>query len=624
MQPVPSLSQGNATQASTSAEITSFPVPLTLAVIGICVLPFFLNLFGVDFASDSAHLSSETAARLSTSQLKEAMHHALAGSYTHTILEWSAFCTAIFTVLLASACYANKPDVATPILAVALLCAGIMDAFHTLAADRLVSAVADNGNLIPFTWALCRLFNALICIMGTSLLLFGNLGRNWKFNSTFVAITSSVFMALAYVTIQICAKSHNLPQTTFPDAVITRPWDIYPLFLFVGAGIWLYPAFYRRYPSIFSSALIVSTIPNVATQLHMAFGSTALFDNHFNIAHFLKIIAYFVPLTGLVLDYVYTYRALAQGNMVLSREINERKAAEGRLKNALADLKEAQVQLIQSEKMSGLGQMVSGIAHEINNPVNFIHGNLKYLSDCVNDLLSLSTHYQTIYPEPPEPLYSELEDVDLPFLQTDIPKLLQSMEVGTERIREIVKSLRTFSRLDEADYKPADIHQGLESTLLILQHRLQATPERPAVQLIRQYDKLPLVACYAGQLNQVFMNIMANALDAMEASDQARTAEEMAQVPSVLTLTTQILPEEAVVITISDNGPGMPESVMDKIFDPFFTTKPVGKGTGLGMSISHQIITEHHHGSLTCASTPGEGTIFTIKIPTAQPEDRSK
>ena len=344
----------------------------------------------------------------------------------------------------------------------------------------------------------------------------------------------------------------------------------------------------------------------------MAFGSTALFDNHFNIAHFLKIIAYLVPLTGLILDYVYTYSALEKRNNEFSIEIHERKATESKLQLALTDLKQTQVKLIQSEKMSGLGQMVSGIANEINNPVNFIHGNLKYLTTCVDDLLSLSRIYQESYPQPPEAVQQELEDVDLDFLQTDIPKLLKSMDVGTQRIREIVKSLRNFSRLDEAAVKDADIHDGIESTLMILQHRLQATSDRPAVEVVRSYGELPIVECYAGQLNQVFMNIIVNALDAMESGNYSQT-------PSKLQLTTEYHhAQQEVVISIGDNVGGIPNEILNRIFDPFFTTKPVGKGTGLGMSISHQIVTEHHQGTLTCHSTLGQGTKFMITIPIAQ------
>ena len=595
--------------------VSTFPRPLIALVVGVCFLPSILNLFGVDFASDTLTLSSETVGGYSTPQLQEAVHFALAGSYTHTILEWSAFCTAIFTALLAFARFANKPDVATPILGVALLCAGIMDAFHTLAADRLVEAVADNDNLIPFTWALCRLFNALIGIVGTGLLLVGNFSKSWRFNSTLVGTVSAVFVLLAYVTIRVCASSQNLPETTFPNAFITRPWDILPLFLFLGAGIWLYPAFYRKYPSIFSSALIVSTIPNVATQLHMAFGSTALFDNHFNVAHFLKIIAYLVPLTGLILDYVYTYSALDRRNKEFAVEIYERKAAETQLQAALRELKHAQVQLIQSEKMSGLGQMVAGIAHEINNPVNFIHGNLKYLGATVEDLLGLSLLYQKTYPNPPDTIQQKLEEVELDFVQSDVPKLLRSMQVGTERIQEIVLSLRVFSRLDESEIKQADIHEGIESTLMIVQHRLQAAGDRSAVEVERCYGQLPLVECYAGQLNQVFMTIIVNALDAMERCSHAEGAIACRK----LTLSTRFDSEQKkVTISIGDNGRGIPESILNKIFDPFFTTKPVGKGTGLGLSISHQIVVEHHKGCLSCISTVSEGTEFIITIPVTQ------
>ena len=279
--------------ASVPAPPPRLPKLLTGVIILTCVLPFLFNIFGVSFASNPIPLDAESVGQLLPQELTERMHKALVGSYTHTILEWSAFCTAIFTTLLAFAHFNIKKDAITPILGIALLCAGLMDAFHTLAADRLIEAVADNRNLIPFTWALCRLFNALISIVGVSIFLVTNVGRtHWKRSSLFVAVVSSIFIVLAYVTIQICANTANLPQTTFPDSIFTRPWDVLPLILFVFSGVWLYPTFYRNHPSLFYQALIISAIPNVVTQAHMAFGSTALFDNHFNVAQFLKIIAY--------------------------------------------------------------------------------------------------------------------------------------------------------------------------------------------------------------------------------------------------------------------------------------------------------------------------------------------
>ena len=491
-----------------------------------------------------------------------------------------------------------------------------MDAFHTLAADRLIEAVADNRNLIPFTWALCRLFNALITMIGVSIFLISNAGKiQWKRSSLFVVTISSSFMLLAYFTIHVCANTSHLPQTTFPDAVLTRPWDVIPLVLFLISGIWLYPKFYRKHPSLFSHALIISAIPNIVTQAHMAFGSTALFDNHFNIAHFIKIIAYLVPLAGLVLDYIHTHEALEQKNLEFLLEIQERKSTERTLQKTLKDLKNTQVQLIQTEKMSGLGHMVSGVAHEINNPVSFIHGNLTHLEEYITDLLGLTRLYQQTYPDPPGVIQEELEDIDLAFLAEDAPKVLDSMKMGTSRIRDIVKSLRTFSRFDEANCKPTDIHDGLDSTLVILCSRLLSTANRPAIEVVRHYGEMPLIECYAGELNQVFMHILTNGIDAID----ARYLTSSSIPPGCLTIRTTLTDDRHdVVISIADNGIGMSQDTLRKIFDPFFTTKPVGQGTGLGMSISHQIITDHHQGTLTCTSTVDQGTEFHIRIPVSR------
>ncbi|RMF67667.1 MAG: GAF domain-containing protein [Cyanobacteria bacterium J069] len=288
------------------------------------------------------------------------------------------------------------------------------------------------------------------------------------------------------------------------------------------------------------------------------------------------------------------------------------------LQQALQELQRTQAQMVQSEKMSSLGQLVAGIAHEINNPVNFIHGNLAHARTYVQDLLSLTDLYQQEHPTPTPAIARHAEAIDLEFLREDLPKLLASMRVGTERIHEIVRSLRIFSRLDEAESKPVDIHDGIDSTLMILHNRLKPRSGREEIQVIKEYGTLPPIECYAGQLNQVFMNILSNAIDALEERDQQRPIEVQKQQPSTIWIKTQTWPDDQVSIHIIDNGNGIPPAIKQRIFDPFFTTKAVGKGTGMGMSISYQIVAEKHGGKLECFSEPGQGTEFVIHIPIYQ------
>lgn len=298
--------------------------------------------------------------------------------------------------------------------------------------------------------------------------------------------------------------------------------------------------------------------------------------------------------------------------VAIHNDITERKRTElclvqqaKDLEHAFSELQQTQTRLVQTEKMSSLGQLVAGIAHEINNPVNFIYGNVKPATRYVDSLVSLLKQYQHYYPNPPEEISEDLEDLDFDFITGDLLNLLSSIKLGSERIRQIVSSLRTFSRKDEAERKEVDIHDGLDSTLMILGHRLKEQQNRKAIAVEKEYSDLPTIFCYAGQLNQVFMNILSNAIDALETVQSPKLAISTAFTDGQLT------------ICISDNGSGMSDKVRSQIFNPFYTTKPIGKGTGMGLSISYQIVTEKHSGSLICESDVGIGTTFTIQIPQA-------
>lgn len=287
------------------------------------------------------------------------------------------------------------------------------------------------------------------------------------------------------------------------------------------------------------------------------------------------------------------------------------------LKQTLQNLQNFQVQLIQNEKMASLGQLVAGIAHEINNPINFIHGNVNHLKQYTQDVMDFLALHQEVYPNPDPKIAAAAEALDIEFIQADFPKIIDSMNVGTSRIHTIVSSLRNFSRMDEAEFKAVDIHEGIESTLLILKYRLKDQSGQPAVHIIRNYAELPLIECYPSQLNQVFMNLLANAIDAFDSKESDSGKDELKQ-SNQIKIQSQIFETDWIKISITDNGVGMPEATLKRVFDPFFTTKEIGKGTGMGLSISNKIITEKHGGKLECTSKPGQGTKFNIIIPIKQ------
>ena len=372
-------------------------------------------------------------------------------------------------------------------------------------------------------------------------------------------------------------------------------------------------------PDLFLGKSVVEVLPTKPAQRILNAVRAALATQQ------LQRIEYRLQLNGVWHDYEARILAIDEERALsIVRDITEPKARDRQLRDSeqqlrqqaqaltatLQELQHTQTQLIQTEKMSSLGQLVAGVAHEINNPVNFIFGNLTYLNEYIHNLLQMLALYQRHYPDPVQAIQQAAEQLDLEFIVEDLPKTLRSMRVGSERIQGIVASLRTFSRMDEAEMKAVNIHDGIDSTLMILQSRLKGNTKHPEILVQKHYAELPLIECYAGQLNQVFMNVLVNAIDAIAEGGTTQTP--------TITITTEWLTPEQIAIRIADNGPGMTAAVQKRLFDPFFTTKAVGKGTGMGLSISYQVVTERHGGQLTCHSELGQGTQFCIQIPIAQ------
>ncbi|WP_413198896.1 sensor histidine kinase [Nostoc piscinale] len=344
---------------------------------------------------------------------------------------------------------------------------------------------------------------------------------------------------------------------------------------------------------------------NPATQNIPIIFTTALADTESKIHGFSLGAVDYIPkpfAQAEVIARVRVHLQLQQLTQSLEEQVRDRTAA----------LQKAQVQLVQQEKLSTLGELIAGIAHEMNNPIGFIVNNIPPLQEYIADITKLLQLYEQEYPVPTAKITTFIHNLDLPFVLEDLEKIVSSIEVGSERIQHLSTSLRSFSRSDSDTKLPADLHTGMDSTLLILQHRLKPNGDRPAIEVIRAYGKLPHVHCYIGEMNQVFMNLLANAIDALdEAIIQGKMSDRIPQIQ----ITTDVNSQQMAVIKIADNGIGIPERLKQRLFEPLFTTKPVGKGTGLGLSIAHQIIVEKHNGTMEVNSQPGIGTEFTIAIP---------
>ena len=536
------------------------PRSLTYAVLAICILPFLLQLLGIDFGNSDDFSAINTQA-----PSVDQMFYRLAGGFTHALLEWSAFCAAIFVVLLSFCHYAITKDVTTPVIGVALFCAGAMDAFHTLAATRLVTAVAANQDLIPFTWALSRVFNALIMIIGVGIFLQGKKFQP-KRGMMFIVMVSLFFSVIGYVLIYLAATSHDLPQTQFPDAIIRRPYDIIPLLLFVVAGLFVYPLFMKRYPSIFATALLLSALPEIAVEVHMAFGSQRLFDSDFNVAHFLKIIAYIVPLAGLVLDYIRTY----QKQIVHHSELQKAHLKLNFKAKQMTDLNE---NLTQSN--SELEKFAYIASHDLQEPLRKIQA----FGDRLHSTLDSNVNEKA------------LDYVD-------------RMQKSSTRMRDLIDDLLKFSHVGTHKYnlRELDLNQLLASVTDDLQ---VAITEKNAQLTI---ENLPQVLAEKNQLYQVFLNVIGNALK----FSKPGLAVEI----KVYAAAAVVDGQEFWQITIEDNGIGFDQQYADKIFEIFqrLHGRSQYEGTGIGLAVCKKII-DRHNGKISVESELGKGSRFILLLP---------
>ncbi|NQZ83641.1 MAG: hypothetical protein HRT52_21795 [Colwellia sp.] len=537
------------------------PPSIVIAVVVICIVPFLLQLIGGDFGN-ALHVTTTNQVSTISQVTTDDMFYRLSGGFTHALLEWTAFTAAIFVVLLAFCHYSITNDITTPVIGVALFCAGVMDAFHTLAATRLISAVAENKDLIPFTWALSRVFNAVIMIAGVGIFLSGK-KINPKNGVKFIILTSLVFASIGYLLIYISATSYNLPQTQFPDAIIRRPYDIIPLLLFLFAGLVIYPMFAKRYPSIFATALLLSALPEVAVELHMAFGSQRLFDSDFNIAHFLKIVAYVIPLVGLVLDYVQTYKTQIEHHEQL-------KATHKILNTKAFELDRINNRLTQSN--AELEKFAYIASHDLQEPLRKIQA----FGDRLQKRITIVDDEKAI-------------------------DYIDRMQKSSTRMRSLIDDLLKFSRVGSEDYTPKSIN--LNTVLKSVLDDLHISIKEKSA-LINS-EELPSILGESNRLYQVFLNLLSNALKFSK--------DDQAPIITISCQQTSVKNRDYWEIRIQDNGIGFEQEYADKIFEVFqrLHGRSQYPGTGIGLAICKKIV-EKHNGMIYVESELDKGTCFIL------------
>lgn len=547
---------------------------LVWAVVVVCVLPALLTLAGFDFGTKPESfppLSSAGVTQIETDRLVDTLHIALAGSFVHTLLEWSAVCTAAFIVLLAFVHYRVTGDMISPLIATALFWAGCIDAVHILAADRFVDLSPNSRELIPFTWVTSRFVHSLVLTVGGTILLLNMPGKGSKegarpFGSVLlITLTGVVFAFAAYAAIHYCATSANLPRTIYANSLVTRPLDIGPLIIYMIGGSIVLPALYSRFPSLFSFALIVSIIPHIAIQAYMAFGSTTLYDSHHNIAHLLKILAYFVPFLGLVMDYIRVHNKGKTISTRLESEISDRMLAEEKLIRNVGELARS------NRELDDFAYIAS---HDLKEPLRGISNYSQFLL---------------------EDYGSKLDEEGRHMLKT-LPEL-------TGRLEKLINELLNYSRVGRVElaWEETELEDVLEDILVSLRIRLEEMGVA-----IRRGAPLPRFRCDRVRIGEVFRNLITNA---MKYNDKAEKWIEIG-------LADYAEGGKEITLYVRDNGIGIPEKHQDKVFAIFkrlHGRNEYGGGTGAGMSIVKKIV-ERHHGRIWIDSKVGEGTTFFITI----------